>query len=213
MAGVAQSVSSPSDRSERQFWAALVREAAIPELGTVGTRPMNMFNAHAQRLLTGLFFAVAVASCTSSGESASSSETRIDSIATVTLALTTPPPTTDDPILADPALIECTLFYRSTLSTAEGNTETVSVKRTPDMLGDQATAVLGGFGFSVVYFGDVPEGENVLVSVGHPQDANGPSVQNLYTTEQAMTTSPYGFTGLHKMLVEGSELQWWCSST
>ena len=37
--------------------------------------------------------------------------------------------------------------------------------------------------------------------------------EGVYTIEQAMTTSPHGFTGLHKMLVEGSELQWWCSST
>lgn len=172
---------------------------------------MNMFNA--QRLLAGFAFAFAVVGCTSGGESANSSETSVVSIATVTLARSTQSSTTDDPVPAYPASIECTLFYRSTLSTAEGDTKTVSVKRTSGMLGDQATEVLGGFGFSVVYFGDVPEGEKVLVSVGHSQDPNGPSVQTLYTTEQAMTASPHGFTGLHKMLLEGSELQWWCSST
>ena len=111
-----------------------------------------------------------------------------------------------------PASIECTLFYRPTLSAPDGDTKTVSVKRTSNLTGDEASETMGEFSFGVVYFGDVPEGETVVVTARRLRDRSGIAGQTTYSAEQATVTSPHGFTGLQRLEVEGSELQWWCSS-
>ena len=172
---------------------------------------MSMPNA--PRLLAGLALAVAVVGCTAANEKAKSTGTEIVSTAIQSSASTTPSLETDDPAPQYPASIECTLFYRPTTSAADGDTKIVSVKRTSNLTGDEATEVMGEFSFGVVYYGDVPEGENVLVSVRHLRDRSGPVGQTTYTTAQAKSASPHGFTGFQRLEVEGSELQWWCSST
>ncbi len=129
-----------------------------------------------------------------------------------TLANSTPSLVTDDPAPQYPASIECTLFYRPTTSVADGVTKIVSVERTSTLTGGEATEVMGEFSFGVVYFGDVPDGENVVVSLRHLRDRSGPAGQATYSAEQATSASPHGFTGLQRLEVDDSELQWWCSS-
>jgi hypothetical protein len=171
---------------------------------------MNMVST--QRLLACLAVTVIVAGCTSgNGETKADGREPGPTLAETSVT-STPSSATNDSEPSYPASIECTLFYRPTVSAADGDTRTVSVKRTSTLTGDEATETMGEFSFGLMYYGDVPEGETVVVSARHLRDRSGIAGQTTYSSEQATVTSPHGFTGLQRLEVEGSELQWWCSS-
>lgn len=86
----------------------------------------------------------------------------------------------------------------------------MSVRRTTSLLGDRAELAIGPFMFSLTYSGDVPEGEQILVTLRQTADPNGPLSQSYYASALPMAAGPHGFSGLQRFEVDGAEVQWWC---
>ena len=153
---------------------------------------------------------MAVAGCDSdSGEGSQSTSVSVASTSPTTLAAPDSPAPPDTAWLP-PEAIDCTTTHQPSTSAFQQDTQVVSVQRTTSLFGDAAELTLGAFVFSVRYYGDAPEGNQLLVTVGQADNTTGSASQSYYSTTEPMTASVYGFTGMHRVEVGGSQLTWWC---
>jgi hypothetical protein len=112
-----------------------------------------------------------------------------------------------------PQSIECQLFYRADTHTSVGDSATLTVHRTTSLVGDTAQHAFPLISFRVVYEGDTPDGNRVLVYSA--DSTRSTTALDTYRADLVPRTklADNGFTGLRYFQINGgaTELQYWCA--
>lgn len=130
------------------------------------------------------------------------------------------PGTTTDPRSSPlsspmPQSIDCQLFYRVDIHASVGDSVTLTVKRTTSLTGDTAQHSFPLISFRVVYQGDTPDGNQILL---YSSDSTGSTTAlDTYHADLVPRTklADNGFTGLRYFRINGgaTEMQYWCAAT
>jgi hypothetical protein len=113
-----------------------------------------------------------------------------------------------------PQSIECQLFYRVDTHASVGDSVTLTVKRTTSLTGDGAQHSFPLISFRVVYQGDTPDGNQIML---YSSDSTGlTTALDSYHADLVPRTrlADNGFTGLRYFQINGgaTELQYWCAA-